>query len=255
MAYKNPIHITLTVKNGPSLAERDKHLREAWHVLKRRVIWARGVSTGFVFWETTRNLVTGEWHPHLHIIADGWISHEDLRAEWLDITGDSSIVYVKQVAGSVEDVREVCKYPVKSDDIAGSPQAVLEYLQVTHGSRLFWTYGYKRNNWKNSPKVEVAIPEEEQLELGAAEAVEGVDPDKCPHCAAEGQMVAQYRSDESGFRRRIRWSRGDVRAVRWGWYVLDAEYEPIIQGGSSIRSPKKAANLVADGLVAGIDLR
>jgi hypothetical protein len=217
MAYRNRIHVTLTVKNGPDLAERDAHLRAAWKKLVRRQAWKLNVRRAFVFWETTFNAASGEWHPHLHIIADGWIDQHALAGEWQVITGDSRIVYVQQLRGGIEGVREACKYPLKVDQLAGSKRGVLEYMHAMSGKRQFWTYGYPRNNWRDSEKVEAATPEEEEVERLAAEALALVEAASCPNCGALDSMLGRNK----GGGRHVWWDRGDVKAVKGGWYVLD----------------------------------
>ncbi len=215
-AFENAIHITLTVKNGEDLRERDNHLRTSYKKLVRRSLWKQAIRTAFVFWEDTFNVDDETHHPHLHILADGWIDQAELASEWEQITQDSRIVYVQQLKGGVEGVREACKYPIKSDQMAGNPRALLDYLEAMQGRRMFWTYGYPKNNWRASKRVEVEVPEEDAIERAAAESDREVT-DVCPHCGAVDKMI-EYRG--GGGRRRW-WNRQDVRAVAGGWYVLD----------------------------------
>lgn len=215
MAFENAIHLTITVKNGEDLVERDAHLREGWKKLVRRQLWKEAIKTAFVFWEVTYDVLTGTYHPHLHVIADGWIGQGELAEEWQEITEDSRIVYVQQLKGGVEGVREACKYPLKGDEFANSPRAVLDYLEATQGKRQMWTYGYPRGNWRDSKRVEVEVPHEDAVERAAAEAnVEKVDV--CPHCGAIEAMGAYLVGEKRRW-----WDRGDVKAVEGGWYVLD----------------------------------
>lgn len=66
--------MTLTVKNGDDLAERFKHLHGAQRELWKRRQRGRGsVLDGVVgavwSYEVKRGDNSGQWHPHLHMIA------------------------------------------------------------------------------------------------------------------------------------------------------------------------------------------
>ena len=149
-----PYLVTVTVKNGPDLAERLRHLRAA---LKRMmharrdylrnpqkrpfVEFARSMG-GFHSIEVT-NKGQG-WHPHGHMI---WLcaSPPDQTAfskEWHDLTGDSFIVDVRPLHDPVEGFLEVCKYALKfSDlDLADNWHA----YEVMSGQRLIDSHGLFR---------------------------------------------------------------------------------------------------------------
>ena len=69
-----PFLVTLTVKDGPDLAERFAHLHKA-----QRELWKRkhriyessldGVEGAVWSYEIKRGQGSGLWHPHLHMIA------------------------------------------------------------------------------------------------------------------------------------------------------------------------------------------
>jgi plasmid rolling circle replication initiator protein Rep len=66
--------VTLTVKNGDDLAERFKHLHRSQRELWKRRHRGRGsVLDGVVgavwSYEVKRGQNSGDWHPHLHMIA------------------------------------------------------------------------------------------------------------------------------------------------------------------------------------------
>lgn len=119
-----PFLVTLTVRNGDDLAERFRHLhagqRELW---KRRQRGRGSVLDGVVgavwSYEVKRGQNSGDWHPHLHMIALAEVepSQERLSREWHDITGDSFVVDVRPITGDpVEGFLEVFKYAVKFSD-------------------------------------------------------------------------------------------------------------------------------------------
>lgn len=126
--------VTLTVKNGPDLAERFAHLKASFGKLRKRA--AKGYSelakaAGYVgAFEFTRNAETGDWHPHLHMV---WFlpkgtppirygEGSQLRADWESITGDSFITHAQRIEcepgreaskALVDAFCEVLKYALK----------------------------------------------------------------------------------------------------------------------------------------------
>jgi plasmid rolling circle replication initiator protein Rep len=64
-------------------------------------------------YEVKRGQNSGEWHPHLHMIAlaEQQPSQERLSREWHQITGDSFVVDVRPIVGDpAEGFLEVFKY-------------------------------------------------------------------------------------------------------------------------------------------------
>ena len=153
-----PFLVTLTVKDGPDLAERFKHLhdcqRELWK-RKQRVYASAldGVEGAVWSYEVKRGSGSGMWHPHLHMIALAEVepSQFDLAQEWKDITGDSHVVDVRPIeqADPVSGFLEVFKYAVKFSDQA--PADTLHCFQVLQRKRLIGSAGCFRG---------VVIPEE-----------------------------------------------------------------------------------------------
>ncbi len=114
--------VTLTVKDGPDLAERFNHLvkgqRELWKRKQRgRGSCLDGVAGAVWSYEVKRGQGSGVWHPHLHMIAlaECQPDQAQLATEWLNITGDSFVVDVRPI--DQEDPAtgfvEVFKYAVK----------------------------------------------------------------------------------------------------------------------------------------------
>jgi len=114
--------VTLTVKDGPDLKERFKHLyksqRELWMRKNRgRGSALDGVAGAVWSYEVKRGKGSGVWHPHLHMIAlaESMPDQQQLASEWHNITGDSFVVDVRPI--SQEDPAsgfvEVFKYAVK----------------------------------------------------------------------------------------------------------------------------------------------
>jgi hypothetical protein len=141
--------VTLTVKNGPDLAERFKHLHGCVRVLwKRRHRCRTGsvmqaVAGGVWSFEVKRGENSGEWHPHVHMIvmAEAMPDQAELRREWHDITGDSFIVDVRSVdqADPASGFAEVFKYALKFADM--TPADTYAAHTVLQGRRLVASAG------------------------------------------------------------------------------------------------------------------
>lgn len=117
-----PFLVTLTVKDGPDLLERFKHLHKAQRELWKRKQRGRGsvldgVEGAVWSYEVKRGSGSGMWHPHLHMIAlaEHQPDQEELAAEWHNITGDSFVVDVRPISPDdpVSGFIEVFKYAVK----------------------------------------------------------------------------------------------------------------------------------------------
>lgn len=150
-----PYLLTLTVKNGDDLEERQKHLT---HSLKRLMHHRRDFNAGTrgapwtelckaqggVYTLELTNKGNG-WHPHAHMIvlAASEPCQEALSAEWHRITGDSFIVDCRPITGDPsEGFMEVFKYAVKFSDL--SLEDNWEAAQVLKGKRLLNSFGLFR---------------------------------------------------------------------------------------------------------------
>ena len=148
-----PFLITLTVKNGPDLAERFKHLFKCQHELwkrKSRIYdsYLDKVEGAVWSYEIKRGSGSGEWHPHLHMIAlaesmpsEGKDNLGALSAEWKEITGDSHMVDVRPISQDdpASGFIEVFKYAVKFSD--QSPADTVHAWETLAGKRLLASSG------------------------------------------------------------------------------------------------------------------
>ena len=140
--------VTLTVKDGPDLRERFKHLHKS-----QRELWMRkhrgrgsvldGVEGAVWSYEVKRGQGSGLWHPHLHMIALAEVmpDADRLSRDWHEITGDSFIVDVRPI--SQEDPAsgfvEVFKYAVKFSD--QEPADTVHAWETLAGKRLLGSAG------------------------------------------------------------------------------------------------------------------
>lgn len=153
-----PFLITLTVKDGDDLGERFKHLHKSQHELWKRKHRGRGscldgVAGAVWSYEVKRGSGSGDWHPHLHMIALAEVQpdQQELAKEWHQITGDSFIVDVRPISQEdpVSGFIEVFKYAVKFSD--QEPADTVHAWQILKGKRLLASSGCFRG---------VDVPEE-----------------------------------------------------------------------------------------------
>lgn len=143
-----PFLVTLTVKDGPDLAERFEHLKRSQHELwkrkhRRRGSVLDGVAGAVWSYEVKRGNGSGLWHPHLHMIALAEFQPDqvELAREWQAITGDSFIVDVRPISSDdpASGFIEVFKYAVKFGD---QPHAdTLHAFQTLRGRNLLASSG------------------------------------------------------------------------------------------------------------------
>lgn len=141
--------VTLTVKNGEDLDERYRHLTKAISRLNMRRKDQRrgkgvtewGIITAAVGAYEVTNIGNG-WHPHAHIWvrAPRLLDEAALRAEWLDVTGDSKQIRVQPIVGEkVAAFCEVFKYACKFGDM--TEQQIWHVWSVLRGRRMIFSYG------------------------------------------------------------------------------------------------------------------
>jgi hypothetical protein len=147
--------VTLTVKDGENLLERFTHLRKALkkyqeqrrNALKgqKQVEYAKALG-GVLSIEIKRGKGSGLWHPHVHMI---WLCNEpplasQLSKEWLELTGDSYIVDVREFYGEsvVDGFLEVFKYALKFSDMELADN--WEAFQTLKAKRLVDNFGLFR---------------------------------------------------------------------------------------------------------------
>jgi len=197
---------TVTVRNGPDLAERAGLVRDTWSKLIERARnhakGHRGSSVlsvclgGVGSMEIKRGSGSGEWHPHMHVllIVPAWQDADELggelAAEWSELTnGDSFVCDVRDVRPSQstgvlrDDLHgafcEVFKYATKCG--GNTPADSFDAWEQLKGWRLIRSFGWLYN-----------VPEPEQL----GDAVEPVTfelVERVYRCNAQGYELAAER--------------------------------------------------------------
>lgn len=134
--------LTLASSDDP-LGEQIDRMSAAFRTLRRSAFWKQHVDGGVWAIEVTYNVETGRWHPHVHIIMDGsYIPQADLKAAWLKITGDSSVVDVRKCDDARDAARYIATYVGKLADLLRVPAArVIDYADALHRRRLAGTFG------------------------------------------------------------------------------------------------------------------
>lgn len=148
-----PYLVTLTVKDGPDLAERFAHLvksqRELWKQRQRKYSCYLDAVEGAVWsYEIKRGSGSGQWHPHLHMIAlaeslplESAGNLGELSRTWHNITGDSHMVDVRPISQEdpVSGFIEVFKYAVKFS--SQTPADTFHAFCTLSGKRLLGSSG------------------------------------------------------------------------------------------------------------------
>ncbi|WP_219654310.1 protein rep [Pseudomonas sp. MAG002Y] len=149
--------ITLTVKNGDDLEERQEHLTGSLRTLMHRrrdfnagtrgAPWTELCNVEGAVYTLELTQKGKGWHPHCHMIAlcSSEPCQEALSEEWKAITGDSFIVDVRPLSAfqdPAEGFMEVFKYAVKFSDLSLADN--WHAAQVLKGKRLLNSFGLFR---------------------------------------------------------------------------------------------------------------
>lgn len=149
--------VTLTLKtDGLDLAAGILKLQRAFRRLLRSDFWLARVTGGAAFIETKRSSDNVRWHPHIHAIVQGkYLPHDLLKALWLRITGDSSIIRVQAVTDEASVVRYVTTYAAKCLRTADFPADadLREAVRALHGARLVRTFG----SWRGASLTDTPV--------------------------------------------------------------------------------------------------
>jgi len=137
--------ITLTLLHtSQPLATQLERLTTCFKKLRNSKIWKETQDGGAVMLEVKFNRETGEWHPHLHIVAEGYfLHHAKLSEAWYSITGDSFRVDIRALKSARDAAFYVGKYVAKgtNDDVWMTPHAAVEWIKAMKGKRICATYG------------------------------------------------------------------------------------------------------------------
>jgi hypothetical protein len=148
--------VTYTVKNGENLHERFTHLKNSMQALiqRRRDFIKRPTvrhcefakfQGGVMSYEFKRGSGENKWHPHIHMLVlvdlRQFINHNELKREWLEITGDSHVVNIQAVASKAAYL-EVFAYALKFSEMEHSDR--WHAFKTLKGKRLIVSFGELR---------------------------------------------------------------------------------------------------------------
>lgn len=107
--------VTLTLRHSQaSLTVQLSHLINSFRNLRATKLWKTTTQGGVVFLELKISAKGNEWHPHLHVLAEGsYIQQSALAHEWHRITQDSYIVDVRMPRNQRQVIYYVTKYAGK----------------------------------------------------------------------------------------------------------------------------------------------
>lgn len=168
--------VTFTVMNGENLWERFSHLKSSIRALmQKRTNHLKGQKytefsrfTGGVFaYEFKRGSHLAKWHPHIHMLAlvpkGTFINHRLLKDEWLEITGDSSVINLELVK-SDNAFLEVFAYALKFSEMEHADRWFA--FKQLRGERLISSFGSFRGvEVDDSPADDLLTSEEPWVDL------------------------------------------------------------------------------------------
>ena len=175
--------LTLAHKDGESAVQSYKRLYDAFKKLIRRKRWKAYFLGGMWAFETVLSK-DGCWHSHMHLVVFRKRFVDDLdglKADWLEITGDSYVLNLQRIDDIKSGVKECLKYMAKPSDFDRmSPDHIRQLLEF-RGKRLFNAFGEFA---KFCETYEVTAEDQEEWCDPHLEALVTGDP--CPDC---GQPV------------------------------------------------------------------
>lgn len=163
--------ITLTLKHSDDpLREQLDRLTECFKKLRNSKVWKETQEGGCCMLEVKWNPDTGEWHPHFHIVAEGFfLHHRDLRTEWYKITGDSFRVDIRALDSARDAAWYVGKYVSKgtNNEVWYNEHTAKEWVTAMQGKRTCATYG----TWRGFKLLESEPPGGEWKQVGRLEDI------------------------------------------------------------------------------------
>jgi Replication protein len=137
--------ITLTLRhtNAP-LSDQLDRLNACFKKLRNHHCWKSTQDGGAAMLEVKWERDSGEWHPHMHIVSQGFfLPQKELSDAWYAITKDSFKVDIRVIKSPRDAARYVAKYVSKgiNDDLWLNQDARQEWIIAMRGRRLCATFG------------------------------------------------------------------------------------------------------------------
>ena len=136
--------ITLTLRSSDdSITDQINRIYDCFKRVRKSTTWKEHIKSGCWFFQITLNLETEQWHPHIHIIAEGkFFSMRKLSRLWEAVTGDSPIVDIRAVKDKEQAAQYAARYSSKPANLSKIPVAEgAELILAMHGRRICGCWG------------------------------------------------------------------------------------------------------------------
>lgn len=137
--------ITLTLRHSDTpLTDQIKRLYASCKKLRHSKCWLESQKGGAITLEVKWKPETKKWHPHLHIISEGYyLDKARLSAAWHHATGDSFVADIRSLNSARDTAYYVAKYVTKGTnaEVWDDMDAATEWISATKGVRVCATYG------------------------------------------------------------------------------------------------------------------
>lgn len=156
-------HVVLTLKHRQEeLHDTRQRLYKAFRDLRQLPTWKRLVKGGAAFCQMHVSKRDRRWHVHFHIIAEHkYLPQEELSAMWLQVTGDSSNVWIERVDRVDDVVKEATRYVASPIDktTARNIGHLAAAIATCRGARLCFTFGTWRGTQLHAKRTEPELLE------------------------------------------------------------------------------------------------
>lgn len=137
--------VTLTLRHSDTpLAGQIDRLYSCFKLLRNHPDLKSSMLGGVWFLEVKLDAIGDRWHPHLHVICEGFhVAQKLLANAWHEVTGDSYIVDIRAIDDLARRARYVAKYATKPlhPGVAAQPAKLDEFVVAIKGRRIYQCFG------------------------------------------------------------------------------------------------------------------
>ncbi len=156
-SLRSPRFLTLTLRHcEDSLKSQIEFLQDAFRRLRYRAYWKKRVFGGIWFLQVHRSENDGCWHPHFHILLDGYyLEQQKISDLWDLVSFGSPVIDIRKLHNPEEAASYVARYsarPAKFEKMLLADR--VEMIEALKGKRLSGTFGSAKSVTLTPPKVE-----------------------------------------------------------------------------------------------------